>query len=234
MMLNRQVEKRIMKLIFWFMASSILLIMLTSSAPDPRKEAQAYQLREQADQDALNQQQNRAHAEELHRIQMQDQALQQQHREATAAQWRAGLKTMIRWGFIFATIALCASFLALGFSFSYGAVRIAQATARLADLRSNLVQLGPRGQFPLIIQHVRGDRYAAHNPNTGSVLMLDASIEADRQLIATAGATQIAGVIAQEASKSTDPAGVAIIQPPIVDVQDGPLTVGKNIWRNNE
>jgi hypothetical protein len=231
---NLVINKVLFKLCIMVLAGLFIMAGLAACAPDPRNEAQAYQLREQADQDALNQQQNRAHAEELHKIQVQQAQLEQQHRAATAGQWRAGLNTMIQWGFIFGTIALCGSLLAVGFSFSYGSIQIARATARLADLRSNLVQLGPRGQFPLIIQHVRGDRYAAHNPNTGSVLMLDASIEADRQLIATAGATQIAGVIAQEARQSTDPAGVAIVQPPIVDVQDGPLTVGKNIWRHNE
>jgi hypothetical protein len=59
-----------------------------------------------------------------------------------------------------------------------------------------------------------------HNPNTGSVIMLDVSNAAGRQLITTAGLTQLAGVIAQEAAKSQDPAGVSVIRPPVVNWRD--------------
>ncbi|HLE91807.1 MAG TPA: hypothetical protein VI753_11715, partial [Anaerolineales bacterium] len=155
--------------------------------------------------------------------------------EATAAQWREGLNKMIHYGFIFATISLCVSLLALTFSFSYSSVGMAKATVRAMDVRANQIMLDRvTRQFPLFIQHVHGDKYALHNPNAGSVVMLDVSNPADRQMIATSGATQIAGVIAQEASRSADPAGVAIIQPPIVNVKDELLTVGKDIWRSNE
>jgi hypothetical protein len=218
--------KRYLLLIF-------LLLVITACAPDPRKEAQAYQTRIEADQYALDEQQNRQHAEEMQKIQVQQAILEEQHREATAAEWRAGLNLMIHYGFKFATFGLCMMIVAFGVSFSWTSIGVARATARLAIVRANLIQLNPTTrQFPLIIQHIHGSRYMLHNPNTGSVVKLDTTNPADRQLIATSGATQIAGVMAQEARQSTDPAGVAIVQPPVVDVseKEDELALGKDFW----
>ena len=212
----------------------LLLIFVNACAPDPRKEAEAYKTRIEADQNALNSQQNRQQKADLHAVQVEALKVEQGHKEATAAQWREGLNKMIHYGFIFATISLCVSLLALTFSFSYSSVGMAKATVRAMDVRANQIMLDRvTRQFPLFIQHVHGDKYALHNPNAGSVVMLDVSNPADRQLIATSGATQIAGVIAQEASRSADPAGVAIIQPPIVDVEDGSITIGRDIVRRS-
>lgn len=197
-----------------------LLLLITACAPDPRKEAEAYRIREQAEQDALNQEMNRAHAEDMHQIEL------EQHR-ATAAEWHAGLNTMIRFGFWFGTFGLCMVLVAFSVSLSWSSVGLAQAAAHSAMVKANLIHLDQATrQFPLFIQHVHGTKFALHNPNLGSVLMLDETNPADRQLIATAGATQIAGAIAQEARQSADPAGIAIMQPPIVQLQDGSLYIG--------
>jgi hypothetical protein len=217
-----------------FLILLLLLIFITGCAPDPRKEAQAYQIRSEADQNALNQEQAREQAEEMHQIQMQQARLEEQHREATAREWQAGLNTMIRFGFRAGTVALCLMLLAFGISFAWSSVGLAKASAHVAMVKANVIHLDrATRQFPLFIQHVHGTRYALHNPNVGSVLMLDETNPADRQLIATAGATQIAGVIAQEARQSTDPAGVAIVQPPVVDVKDENLRVGRDLVRRD-
>ena len=229
-MATMNIEERAFKFALGFVClSALAVVLLTSCSPDPRREAQAFQIREQAEQDALNQARNRAHADELNLIQVkQSQAIAQE----TIAAW----KRSIKYTSIFGTISACIVLISLSISFSYSSFRFAQAAARRADIQATLVQLDPTTrQFPLVLQHVHGTRYALHNPNVGSVLMLDENNPADRQLIATAGATQIAGVIAQEARQSIDPAGVAIIQPPIVDVRDGALTVGaKDTRRRNE
>jgi len=212
-----------------------LLLFVTACGPDPRKEAQAYQIQSQADQDALTSAQARQHAEDLHTIQVQQARLEEQHREATAQEWRAGLNKMIKFGFTSATVGLCVFLLALAYSFSYSSIGMAKAATRAADVRANLIMLDPgTRQFPLFVQHIHGNRFALHNPNVGSVIMLDMSNPADRQLIATAGATQLAGVIAQEASHSTDPAGVSIIQPTIVNVRDELITIEGNTRSRNE
>jgi len=212
----------------------MLWILMSGCTPDPRKQAQAFEIQSKAEQDALNNEMDRQHAEELHDIQVQELQLEEQHREATAKEWRAGLNKMIHYGFIFGTIGVCVSLLALAYSFSRGAIGVANATARMAEMRANLIYLdATTRQFPLF-QHVHGERFAMHNPNDGSVVMLDMSNPADRQKIATSGATQIAGVIAQEARQSNDPAGVAIINPPVIEVQADGVTIGRDIIRRQE
>jgi hypothetical protein len=220
--------KKSSPLVLLIIAGMFIIAGLSACTPDPRREAQAFQIHEQAEQDALNQAQNRAHADELHLIQVQQsQAIAQE----TIAAWNRSIKFIS----IFGTISVCIVLIAMAISFSYGSIRFAHAAARRADIQATLIQLDPTTrQFPLVLQHVHGSKYALHNPNVGSVLMLDENNPADRQLIATAGATQIAGVIAQEARQSIDPAGVAIIQPPVVDVHDGDLTVGIEVRRRNE
>ena len=215
---------------------TILLVMLISAcAPDPRKEAEAYATRIEADQNALNSEQNRQHAEQLHQFELQRRAMDQENQKAIQPQWQLALNRAIWGGSITLIIVVCFSVVSVTRTINQTVEGVGAAFVRRADVGANLIPLDRvTRQFPLFIQHVHGDKYALHNPNAGSVVMLDVSNPADRQLIATSGATQIAGVIAQEARQSTDPAGVSIIQPPIVNVKDELLTVGKDIWRSNE
>ena len=215
---------------------TILLVMLISAcAPDPRKEAEAYATRIEADQNALNSEQNRQHAEQLHQFELQRRAMDQENQKAIQPQWQLALNRAIWGGSITLIIVVCFSVVSVTRTINQTVEGVGAAFVRRADVGANLIPLDRvTRQFPLFIQHVHGDKYALHNPNAGSVVMLDVSNPADRQMIATSGATQIAGVIAQEARQSTDPAGVSIIQPPIVNVKDELLTVGKDIWRSNE
>jgi len=215
---------------------TILLVMLISAcAPDPRKEAEAYATRIEADQNALNSEQNRQHAEQLHQFELQRRAMDQENQKAIQPQWQLALNRAIWGGSITLIIVVCFSVVSVTRTINQTVEGVGAAFVRRADVGANLIPLDRvTRQFPLFIQHVHGDKYALHNPNVGSVVMLDVSNPADRQMIATSGATQIAGVIAQEARQSTDPAGVSIIQPPIVNVKDELLTVGKDIWRSNE
>ena len=215
---------------------TILLVMLISAcAPDPRKEAEAYATRIEADQNALNSEQNRQHAEQLHQFELQRRAMDQENQKAIQSQWQLALNRAIWGGSITLIIVVCFSVVSVTRTINQTVEGVGAAFVRRADVGANLIPLDRvTRQFPLFIQHVHGDKYALHNPNAGSVVMLDVSNPADRQMIATSGATQIAGVIAQEARQSTDPAGVSIIQPPIVNVKDELLTVGKDIWRSNE
>jgi len=213
----------------------LLLILVSACAPDPRKEAEAYATRIEADQNALNSEQNRQHAEQLHQFDLQRRAMDQENQKAIQPQWQLALNRAIWGGSITLIIVVCFSVVSVTRTINQTVEGVGAAFVRRADVGANLIPLDRvTRQFPLLIQHVHGDKYALHNPNAGSVVMLDVSNPADRQMIATSGATQIAGVIAQEARQSTDPAGVSIIQPPIVNVKDELLTVGKDIWRSNE
>jgi hypothetical protein len=199
----------------------LLLLTLTACAPDPRREAEAYQIKLEADQAAITQEQNRQHTEQLHDLQIQQLAMDQENQKAWQGQWQIAGSRAIWLGSITIILAVCFSIIVITRITTKTIQGVGAALVRRADVSANLIKLDRvTRQFPLFVQHVHGDKYALHNPNTGSVIMLDVANEADRQLITTAGLTQLAGVIAQEAAKSQDPAGVSVMRPPVVSWRD--------------
>ena len=85
---------------------TILLVMLISAcAPDPRKEAEAYATRIEADQNALNSEQNRQHAEQLHQFELQRRAMDQENQKAIQPQWQLALNRAIWGGSITLTVS---------------------------------------------------------------------------------------------------------------------------------
>lgn len=213
-----------------FLPILLLLFFVSACAPDPRKDAEAYKTRIEADQFALNSEQNRQQAEELHQFELQSQAMNQDNQKAIQEQWQLAMNRAIWMGSLTIILSVCLVIISVTRTANRTIEGIGMAIVRRADVAANLIRLDKiTRQFPLFIQ-----QHAVHNPNTGSVTMLDAGREADRQLIATSGATQIAGVIAQEARQSNDPTGVAMVQPPIVDVKDEMITLGKDIMRRND
>lgn len=203
-----------------FVGGLLLALVLSSCAPDPRREAQAYQIREAADQDALNQAQDRAQDKEVHALEVERLQVEQGHREATAARWRAALNVgidVVKW---FAIAAVCYSLLSVAQAVSRGSRGLAEALVRAAEVRANLIALDPKTrQYPLLVQPLGRGKFAALNPNTNSVLMLDVRSEPDRRMIQAMGAVQYAGALASEARQANDPSGVAIIQTPLIDVR---------------
>lgn len=200
-----------------FIFSIVITAGLTACQPDPRRDAQAFAIQSQAEQDALNSQQTRVQNEALNAIQLQELELQQQHREAAAQEWEAGWNNMIRYGFIFATIGVCISILAAAISFSHATFGIAKATARLADVRANLIYLDrTTRQFPAFLQYIGNGKYSLTDINDGSTLFLDTRNEADRQKIQGAMNARYAGVIAEKAQKADDAASLAVIRSPII------------------
>lgn len=192
-------------------------IAFTACQPDPRKQAQADQIREQAQQDALNQEQQRQQSSELHDLEMQQLAVEQGHREATKQAWRNGLNMLITISFFFATAGVCYVIFSLSRSISTASDGIAKAMVRAAEVKANLIRLDPvTRQYPLLAQYIGNGRFSLANPNTDSVLLLDSRNEPDRLMIQAAGAVQYAGALAREARQADDPAGVSIIKAPIV------------------
>lgn len=219
--------RKIILLAFMFLA-----VVLSSCAPDPRKEAKAFEVKTLAEQEALNQAQQRAYNEDLQAIRIQEAKIEEMHKEATAAEWRAGLNKAIHWGFNFFTIGLCAFVLAFAYSASRASIGLADVTVRAASVRANLIHMDEATRsYPLLMQYLGKGRYSLAQPGINSVLMLDTRNDPDRQLIATSGLSQLAGTIAQEAARSSDPSGIAVMQPPIVSFKDEMVTVGE--WRES-
>jgi hypothetical protein len=213
----------------------ITFLLASCGAPDPRKEAAAYAARVAADQQAADSEQARQQSADLHAAEMQRIQTEQEKSDALAAQWEKTVNGIYLWGGRFLVVAICVCLLALAAGISYTSIGTSQAIVRAANVRANLVQLNPATrQFPLLIQHVHGNRYALINPNTDSVRMLDLDNAPDRQMIAAAGVTQLAGVLASEAARSSDPAGMAMISPQIINATENGLEVGDaNLWKQS-
>ena len=223
-----------MKRVLFFI---VFLMLVSGCAPDPRKEAQAFQIRSQAEQDALNSETARAHQQELNDIQTKQLQLEEEHREATAAEWRTGWNMVMRYGFIILTAAVCfVMFMAsrsIASSFATMTQGLSTAIVRAAEVRANLIQLDPTTrQYPVYLQYLGEGRFSAVNLNVNSVLLLDTRNEPDRQMISAMGAVQYAGALARESRQSQDPAGVSMIQTPIIDVKSELLSIGKDMVRH--
>lgn len=193
-----------------------IAILLASCAPDPRKAAEADRIRTEAQSQAETDELFRAHTDDLHALEVAELEARLQRIEATQEKRIEALNAMWTSVKISGFIAVFVVILALGFSISRASYAIANATAEAAHVKANLIHLDRvTRQYPLL-RHVHGDRYALTNPNTGSVYMLDAGREEHRQMISAMGVTQLAGVIGQEARQSSDPAGLAMMSPPII------------------
>ena len=215
----------------------VLLVLVSGCAPDPRKDAKAYQIRSQAEQEALSAEAARQNQEQLNAIELQQRQLEQQTREATAAEWNNGLNMVLHYGFLVATAAVCfVMFMsARSIATSFGTVTdgFSKALVRRAEVRANLIQLDPvTRQYPAFIQYLGCGRFSVLNLNTNSVLMLDTRNEPDRQMIAAMGAVQYAGALAHEARQASDPTGVALIQAPVIDAKNEVLSIGKDMVRH--
>ncbi len=188
----------------------LLAISLAACAPDPRDAAEATAIVLRAEQDAADRTQARTQAEAQAVIALAE-------AQTVSAQRTQAINSLIRWAGIFGTIAVCGALLATGAGFSWAAVGTGKAWARLAEVRANLIGLNEATrQFPLVMHYLGKGRYSLANPNTGSIAELDTRRPEDRQLITVSGAVMLAGVVAREARRSVDPAGVAVIQPAIV------------------
>jgi len=209
-----------------------ILILVTSCAPDPRKDAEAYATRVEADSQAATAAQAREQEADLHALEMQKKELAQEIRVATAPELKRGLKMMLTVSFYFATAAVCYSLFMTARTVNTTVQGVGRALVIRAELQANLIGLDYRTrQYPLLRQ-AHGTRFALSNPNDNSVTMLDVSNPADRQKIAALGAVQLAGAIAYEARKSSDPGALAMIKPTVIDAADGQIVTGAELMTN--
>lgn len=203
-----------------------LLLFLTACAPDPRKEAEAYRIRTEANSEADAAAQALQQQEDLHAAEMESQALEQQNREAAQATWQM----VNRWMIVVFGAAACVTIAYSGWTISntvkgFGEAFVTYATVR-AEVAANLIALdrGTR-QYPLLRQ-IHGSRFLLTNPNDNSVMVLDAAKEADRQKITAQAGVQMMGVQYMEAAKANSAQDMSMLTTPFVHVQDGNLNVG--------
>lgn len=204
--------KRLIPVLLFVVAISLLL---AACAPDPRREADAFATRTQAEQDALDREQARAHDEELHNINI-------QNIKAAQAQWQTSMQKIVKAFQFAAPIATVAVTFAAGIALSIALIGSGKAAARFVEVRANLIQLNPATrQYPLLLQRVGKGLYSLTNPNTNSTLILNMRNETDRDMIRAMANVQYAGALAREARFSHRPGEISIIQPPHqIDIED--------------
>jgi hypothetical protein len=177
----------------------VLASLLAGCATDPRNEAEAYKIRILADQAAA------------------DQAAARVERQATSAARVAGWNRFIPW----LAVAGCLAIIGVSVGVSWAAVGSGRAVARFAELRAGLIPLAESTrQFPLVASYVGKGLITLANPNTGAVVYLDTHRDEQRGAMAAAGAVQLAGVVAREARRSNDAAGLAVIPGQVVELAE--------------
>jgi predicted NBD/HSP70 family sugar kinase len=211
-MISQPMEQRIFQQCLWLFAGIAILVLMSSCAPDPRKEAEAFATTTKAQQDALTQEQNRQHAEELFQLQKQQEILAyQMNAQLTQRLWSAIYITL--------TIVAVAAIILGGRStiqaYEIVSVGLANAAVQRADIQSRLISLDPRtGQYPLLVEHIGKGIVTLTDPNTATVMQLDTRQDGDRLMIKGAMATRHTYVLSQAAARSEAPAGVSIIEAP--------------------
>lgn len=199
---------------------SLAVLILSACGVDPRNAADAYQTRLEADQAAEDSQQAREQEQALNEIAIQDAQREQAIKDAGLAKAQEAYGWMVYWGGIALTLTIVSAVISVGVGASFAIVGSGRAAAQAAMVRANLVYLDKStGQFPQILQYVGNGKYSLTDMNDHSTLMLDTRNEPDRVAIRGAIAVRHALVMANAASKSADPTGVAMVQPLVLEVE---------------
>jgi hypothetical protein len=195
-----------------------LMLILSACGADPRKEADAYETRSQADQAAATAEQERRFATERHAYDMAQEAYWQQvYLSTTETAKRVANVTVWLAGFAIA-VGLSGLILSLAWTAHNTTRGLGEAAVRAAIVKANLIYLDKNtGHFPVFLYEGHG-RGQLVNANVNGALPMDTRHEPDRQMIANSGAILVASMVAREAAKSQDPAGVSVIRPQTIDV----------------
>lgn len=198
---------------------ALVCLSIAACAPDPRKEAQAFKVESQANQDAAHAEQQRQFAADQHAYDMAREAYWQQvYLSTMETAKRAANVTVWFAGFAIA-VGLSGLILSLAWTAHNTTKGLGEAAVRAAIVKANLIYLDKNtGAYPALIHYEGKGRFAMVLPGVAGVIPIDTRHEPDRQMIATQGAAVIASLVAAQAAKSEDPAGVSVIRPQAIDV----------------
>lgn len=198
------------------LATILLLAFASACQTNPVKEAQAFAIQEEAQQDALNQEQNRLQAADLHAQQLRQLEVETQRKEATAKEWSNRLNIMIKWGMVAATIALCITIAFATRTTVQTIEGLGNAVQVKALITAGRLPIGRSGNYDAFILKLGNGRYALTDPNTGRSIFLDENNKGDAQMIAGAMASRHTYVLAAHARPDVT---VTQIDPPIIHPQ---------------
>jgi hypothetical protein len=188
--------------------TTLLIILFTFALSaceldNPRADADAYQTRLLAEVAATA----TAQATEIER---QNALIDLENRRARQAELQLAWQRLIYTAGLVAMPVISFVLIYLGKTTVSTAQGLGEAAVLAAQTKAALIHLDEKTRtFPLV-QHIHGERFLLHDPNTGSTSVLDISQTADRQMIASSGAVRLAGVVAREAKQAEDPTGVSI------------------------
>lgn len=207
------------KRMFVICAALCLAWMLTACVADPRKEAEGYATRVQADQSAANQVQLREQSADFHTLEVEQREIELQHQEAVAKEWRAGLNKIIHAGAMVGQFVIALVVISAGVGLSWTLIGAGRAAAHFAEVRANLIRLDPvTRQYPMYLCYLGKGRYTLTNINANTTLCLDTRNEPDRQMVLGMSNIQYAGALARESRLSLRPGEVAGILAPFVEM----------------
>ena len=200
-----------MRPVFLF-AFLFFAVLIVGCKPDPRKEAQAYAIKSDADLKAQVTQQEldkqaALDAQKLRRVEVVT-AREEALAKTKTALWR------IFWFLVIPTLAGCSVYYLahLTQAAAYATHGLAEATVMAAQLQAKLVHLDKSGTFPLIPIFKNDEIIALIEPNRRVLMPTDQRDEGSPQMIDGATAIQHTYVLAQHAVKhEEDPTGVSII-----------------------
>ncbi|MBI5933290.1 MAG: hypothetical protein HY867_06245 [Chloroflexi bacterium] len=196
-----------------------VFMTLTSCAVDPRKEAQAEKTRLEAEQAALDAEQARA----IREREEADAAMREQFNQAvmqsTLGAAKARANTVVN--VLGLSLAVFVGVVVVGSSMAVKTTvdGLGQALVVKAQLQASLVQMDAKTHsFPARLSVIGGQQFLTML-NTGQTFRLDVPMEANPQLVAALAQVATSGVLADAASRDhrVDAAGVAMIQPTIID-----------------
>jgi hypothetical protein len=187
---------------------ALFALMLTACAADPRREADAYATRQQADTQSEAARQAIQQQAETHDLKMQ--------RYQEVGQWVSALMMTSMIAAMFTVFVALVSF-GIGSSFVFIGAGIARAKHELT--KPYLVRLDPvTRQYPLLISKVGDGKYSLSNPNTNSTTMLYDRNPADMLMIQAMSAIQHDGALAYQARMSHKPEAIAEIESPRLQI----------------
>lgn len=178
-------------------------------------EAQAFAIESQAQQDALDAEQERYTQEQQDAIRL---------READIRQAKlTNAMTLLLYGLVAAGIIL-----ALGAGIGLAVLAVGSSTAGAISKAVNAltIPLDPKThQYPLLYQYAGKGRIQIVNPNTGQAWLTGRGSAPTALQIQATNMVQVAGEIGEKAKKSSDPAAMALIRPPMILEENNVTTV---------
>ncbi|MBI5950184.1 MAG: hypothetical protein HY865_00890 [Chloroflexi bacterium] len=167
-----------------------LAFFLWSCAPDPRREAEAFATRQQAETEAARAEQERMQDAEAHQIFM------TRLNETSAWLSRTMVTAMAAGMFVIAVAGL-----SLGIGLAMVIIGGGYGIAKRNIVMPNRIPLDPiTRQYPLLPVYMGNGKYSLTNPNTGATLMLDTKSAPDALMVKAAFGVQHDGLLVSRMS----------------------------------